>query len=79
MMTKQTGPLHDPNEERRFALMMKVFAALKEGHATRSETMPNGIASGKVKRIVIGCIKDSNCAARTMYIKTNESIKASPK
>ena len=46
---------------------------------TSSETMPNGMASGKVSRMVTGCMNDSNCAASTMYMKTNERTKASMK
>ena len=44
-----------------------------------SDRMPNGIASGSVNRIVTGWMNDSNCAASTMYMKTNESRNASPK
>ncbi len=44
-----------------------------------SERMPNGIASGSVSRIVTGWMNDSNCAASTMYMKMNESEKASMK
>ena len=44
-----------------------------------SERMPNGMASGSVKRIVTGWMNDSNCAARIMYMKTKESTKASMK
>ncbi len=44
-----------------------------------SDTMPNGTASGSVIRIVIGWMKDSNCAASTMYIKMNVSENASAK
>ena len=41
--------------------------------------MPNGTASGSVIRIVTGWMKDSNCAASTMYIKMKVSAKASTK
>ena len=41
-----------------------------------SDRMPNGIASGRVSRIVIGWINDSNCAASTMYMNTNDSRNA---
>ena len=37
------------------------------------------MASGSVSRIVTGWMNDSNCAASTMYMKTNESKKASMK
>ena len=40
---------------------------------------PNGTASGSVSRIVIGWMNDSNCAASTMYMNTNDSAKAMPK
>ena len=36
-MTKRTGPLHDPNEDRKLELMMSVFDALKARKARRSE------------------------------------------
>jgi len=47
--------------------------------ATRRLTIPKGIDSGSVRRIVIGWINDSNCAASTMYMKMNESMNASRK
>ena len=37
---------------------------------------PNGTASGSVSRIVTGWMNDSNCAASTMYMKTNDSANA---
>jgi hypothetical protein len=41
--------------------------------------IPNGIESGSVSKIVTGWTKLSNCAASTMYIKMNDSAKASRK
>jgi hypothetical protein len=46
---------------------------------TSSERMPKGTASGSVSRMVMGWMNDSNCAASTMYMKMNESAKASMK
>jgi hypothetical protein len=40
---------------------------------------PNGTAMGSVSRIVTGWMNDSNCAASTMYMNTNESANAMPK
>ncbi len=40
---------------------------------------PNGTARGSVSRMVTGWMNDSNCAASTMYMNTNESAKAIPK
>ena len=47
--------------------------------AISSDRIPNGTASGRVSRIVIGWMKDSNCAASTMYMKMKVSEKASAK
>ena len=44
-----------------------------------SDSSANGIVSGRQSRIVIGCSHDSNCAASTRYMKTNDSAKASTK
>ena len=38
-----------------------------------SDRMPKGIANGSVSRMVTGWMNDSNCAARTMYMKMKDS------
>ena len=55
-MTKQTGPLHDPNEDRRLTLMMSVFDALKARKATRSEVMFALLAAAGTLLATKGCL-----------------------
>ena len=43
------------------------------------ESSANGTESGKLNRIVIGSMKLSNCAARTMYMNTMERMNAMTK
>jgi len=38
----------------------------------------NGTESGKLKRIVIGSTKLSNCAARIIYMKISDNSNAMP-
>ena len=60
---------NNPNPEKMFTVCPVISNA----------RMPKGIASGSVNRMVTGWMNDSNWAAKTMYMKTNDNTKASMK
>ena len=60
-----------------FALL--AIPTLATAHGGNNDPNVVHACIGNVSKIVTGWINDSNCAANTMYMKTNESTKASMK